>query len=370
MTKNLVMLDFSLQRFLQSENLNASDAEEIGVFLTGKSVLDWKRLTCGTVPAVNELLRVNGFNTNNISDEQRLAQIHSHAVEYLTEEYDLKLPRLLVNPTRIQNIFLVASGKSKLQKSACMILKVMHVITHLEARQLLFHLTVSERQLFEEVELKVQETVEQMRSMGFRIVDFKASRKTRNSIITKTMTKMNDTAAQVYDRLRFRIISKDVSDIVPIIYYLKKRLIPFNHIIPGESKNNIVSERVISPALTEEALVRARLTVPKDQGDPCPVNEFTHPQYRVTSFVADIPLRIHKLMEDLHDPALEQFGKLVFIPAEFQIYDMKSYSANEEGPANHDLYKERQKVEVWQRLTNSLDVPEKFLDSLENDPIT
>ena len=91
-------------------------------------------------------------------------------------------------------------------------------------------------------------------------------------------------------------------------------------------------------------------------------NEFTHPDYRVISFVADIPLRVDKLISDLDDPALNRFGKLVFIPAEFQLFDEASYANNESGPASHSAYKDRQKEQVWKRLfsDDELERPEEM----------
>ncbi len=346
MTENLISLDFSLQRLLQSENLSAGDVEEIGVFLTGCSVIDWHRMNLHTVPAVNEFLRVNGYNPNNIADRERLQSLHARTIDYLKEEFQVTLPRVLLKPSRFQNLFLVASGRSHIQPQACTLLKVFHVLNHLDARELFIRLRVPERDLFDEVETRVSDTVKHMRSIGFRIESFRCSHKTRGSTLTKILSKESSTAAQVYDKLRFRIVAKEIVDIVPIIYFLKKRLIPFNHIIPEESRNNLLATRTLLPRLSGEG----DLQVPLGEERYKLFNEFTHPQFHVISFVADIPHRVDRLLEDLHDPALLEFGKIVFIPVEFQIFDLKTWEENERGPANHESYKARQRAEVWRRL--------------------
>ncbi|MFH1529103.1 MAG: TIGR04552 family protein [Pseudomonadota bacterium] len=346
MTENLISLDFSLQRLLRSENLSAGDVEEIGVFLSGCSVIDWHRLNLHTIPAVNEFLRVNGYNPNNIADRDRLQSLHARTVDYLKEEFQVTLPRVLVKPSRFQNIFLVASGKSHIQPQACTLMKVLHVLNHLDARELFIRLPVPERTLFEEVEHRVTDIVEHMRSIGFSIEHFRCSHKTRGSTLTKVLSKEAPTAAQVYDRLRFRIVAKETADIVPIIYFLKKRLVPFNYIIPDESRNNLLATRTLLPRVGAEE----DLQVPLGEGRYKLFNEFTHPQFRVISFVADIPHRVDRLLEDIDDPALLEFGKIVFIPVEFQIFDLRTWEKNEQGPANHDSYKARQRAEVWRRL--------------------
>jgi uncharacterized protein (TIGR04552 family) len=356
------LVNLSLQSLLQAENLSQGDLKEIATFVTGTSVVDWSRLHLETVPAVNEFLRVNGFNPNNLDDRERVAAIHQAAVEYLISEFKVRLPAPLLNPERIQQVFLIASGNSTMQRKACMLLKVMLVINHMEARKLLYRLTVSERMLFKEVETKVEAAVENMKDLGFPIEDFAKSRKTRKSIITKILTKEKNTAAQVFDRVRFRIVMKEPKDIIPAMYYLKKKLIPFNYVIPGESRNNLLTRETIFPQPADGEV--------KGLDDAAKLalfeNEFTHPEYKVLSFVADIPLRIDRLLGDIDDASTLKLGNLVFIPAEFQLYDAVTWQNNESGPASHELYKERQKDQVWGRLLANPGA--KFGDADDNDP--
>ena len=59
----------------------------------------------------------------------------------------------------------------------------MHVLQHLDGREILFKLPVSDDQVFGLVRSKVVQIVDQMRSAGLPIVEFAWSRKERDSLI-------------------------------------------------------------------------------------------------------------------------------------------------------------------------------------------
>src|SRR2546421_13086063 len=124
-----------------------------------------------------------------------------------------------------------------------MVLKAMHVLHHLAGRELLFKLPVSDDEVFGFVEAKVVKVVEEIRAAGYPIVEFAWSRKERDSVVTKLLAKKASIAAHVYDKLRFRLITRTVSDLTAVLHELLHRLVPFNYIIPGESVNGILPFR-------------------------------------------------------------------------------------------------------------------------------
>jgi uncharacterized protein (TIGR04552 family) len=79
-----------------------------------------------------------------------------------------------------------------------------------------------------------------------------------------------------------------------------------------------------------------------------PTNEFSGPGYRIINFVADLPLRIERLV-----PSFE-FGPddshVVFVLTEFQVADKATAVSNESGPQSHEAYKARQHERVRARL--------------------
>src|SRR5207302_8777424 len=152
--------------------------------------------------------------------------------------------------------------------------------------------SVSDEIIFREVELKVMQVVEQLRVAGAPIAEFVWSRKPRESQITKLLAKRSTIAANIYDKLRFRLIVPTPDDLVPMIATLTRQLIPFNYVVPGESVNQLVD---LHQALQD------RLEGPQTPSEN-PYNEFSGPEYRIVNFVADLPPRVHRLLSRAETP--------------------------------------------------------------------
>jgi len=200
--------------------------------------------------------------------------------------------------------------------------------------------------------------VEEMKAAGCAIVEFEWSRKEPDSLVTKLLAKRDNIAAHVYDKLRFRMITHSEDEIVFVLRELVQRLVPFNYVIPGESVNDIVDLqgfmerdpglRAHLPQLLDLSAIAADKRVPV-------VNEFSGPSYRVVNFVADLPVRMDKLLH--RSPDDEQFvenGAVVFVLTEFQIVDARTANANEMGENSHERYKERQITRVKARLAHGM----------------
>ena len=139
----------------------------------------------------------------------------------------------------IVELLLLASTKGHRQLCACTILKTVQIINHMAGRELLFRLPVSDRDLFHLVEEKVYRVVGTMLGEGFPISEFVGGRKNLDSTYTKLLSKPEATAAALYDKLRFRIVTKTGADILPVVLYLSDRLFPFNFVVPKQSTNTI-----------------------------------------------------------------------------------------------------------------------------------
>ena len=141
----------------------------------------------------------------------------------------------------------------------------MHIIHHINGRQALLKVSVSDEIIFREIELKVLQVVEQLRAAGAPLAEFEWSRKPRDSQITKLLAKRSTLAANIYDKLRFRLIVPHHDDIVPMLATLTRQLIPFNYVVPGESVNQLDRSRSrcsppTSTATAHEARPRCRST--------------------------------------------------------------------------------------------------------------
>ncbi len=337
--------------FRSLSELKLSDLENIRLVLRGGSVIDWARLALGTEEEARELLGVLDVDLDDPSERARAEAVKDSAIAYLRRNFDFPIPRPVAE-LDLGGLLVLASGRGHRQLCACTILKVMHIIHHLEARELLYMLPVSDQDVFHLVEQKVYRVIGSMLAAGLPILEFIGGRKNRDSLYSKLLSKKETHAAQIYDKLRFRIVTRTPEDIFPVLGYLTRHLFPFNYVVPGQTTNTMFDLRRYcdaDPHLRE--LGAALQRVGDDDDDAALVdNRFTAPSYRVVHFVVDMPVRLPRSTLDHGPAASAALGHVVFAQAEFQVIDRETEQANELGDASHDAYKIRQKAAVIRRL--------------------
>ena len=316
------------------DELTLADKDSVRLMLRGDSVIDWHRLSFADHPEVDRFLRLNEFDPESDDEMGRLEDIRAEAVDYLARAYAMAIPDEVAADLPARDLFLVASAAGPHQKWACVVLKVMHIIHHINGRQALLKVSVSDEIIFREIELKVLQVVEELRAAGAPLTEFEWSRKPRDSQITKLLAKRSTLAANIYDKLRFRLIVPNLTDIVPMLATLTRQLIPFNYVVPGESVNQLVAEDTLPTA---------------------PYNEFSGPEYRIINFVADLPLRLERLLPKHEIPP--ELSHVVFVLTEFQVADKVTSQRNESGASSHEAYKARQHERVRMRLFRDKDDP-------------
>ena len=345
-------------RKVRYEDFTLADLTAIRNVLRGGSVIDWHRLHFTEREEVDRFLRVNEFDPANEDDLRRLADLRELSVEYLERHLNFHIPDELSSGIPPQDLLLVASQKGKRRSYACIVLKVMHVLHHLAGRELLTKLPLSGDQLFHLVEDKVLRTVEEIKGVGCQVVEFEWSRKPMDSLITKLLAKKESIAADVYDNLRFRMITNSEEQLVFVLRELVQRLVPFNYVVPGQSVNDLIKIRETlarSPALQRFLPEITDLAAVAADKKPAVQNEFSGPSYQVINFVADLPVRIDKyLCRTPDDPLFAEHGTIVFVLTEFQIIDARTAENNERGDNSHDKYKERQFARVKARLMHGI----------------
>lgn len=336
-----------------------ADLTAVRNLLRGGSVIDWHRLYFTDRAQVDRFLRINEFDPANPDDIARLEDLREQAVEYLERYLGFRVSEDVASRLPAKDLLLVASQKGKRRTQACVVLKVMHVLHHLAGGELATRLSVSADQIFQLVEDKVLRTVEEMKGAGCQIVEFEWSRKEQDSLITKLLAKRDNIAAHVYDKLRFRMITRSEEEIVFVLRELLQRLVPFNYVIPAESQNDIVD---LHSFIEQDPYLRSHLpelldlsNIAQDKRNTPTVNEFSGPSYRVVNFVADLPVRMDKYLGLLpDDPIFADTGSVVFVLTEFQIVDLRTSQANELGENSHERYKDRQVLRVKARLMHGM----------------
>jgi uncharacterized protein (TIGR04552 family) len=328
-----------------------ADLESVRLLLRGDSVIDWHRLNLATDDDVRAILSGNEFSLDETTDRARITRIKDEAIEYLRRHFEFPIPKA-IEVLPIEDLMMMASGKGHRQLCACTILKCMHVIHHLEGRELRYNLQLSDQEMFRLVEEKVYRVVGGMLAAGLPITEFVGGRKNKYSLYTKLLSKQDNIAAQIYDKQRFRIVTRSLADIFPVLHYLSRRLFAFNYVIPGQSTNTVFALRSYCdehPKLAE--LVRDGRANHEERDDFTPSgNDFSAKSYRIIHFVVDLPVRVPERILAKAPPAARQLGNVIFALVEFQILDRETEAGNETGDASHDRYKERQRQAVMRRM--------------------
>jgi len=328
-----------------------ADVEAMRILLGGGSVIDWHRLQFSDGAEVDRFLRVNEFDPQNQGDMERLEELREDAVEYVTRNFSYRIPEEVAIGMPARELFLLASSKGRKQMYACIVLKAMHVMHHLAGRELLFKLPIADDEVFGFVEAKVVKVVEEIRAAGYPIAEFAWSRKERDSVLTKLLAKRSTIAANVFDKLRFRLVTRSKADLPAVLTELLHRLIPFNYVIPGESVNGILPVRRMIEETPSYARYLDQLQPLDDGSRDTLQNEFSGRSYRVINFVADLPIRVDQYLNRISDPSSADLGSIIFVLTEFQVMDAETARRNEEGENSHQLYKERQHQRVKARLS-------------------
>jgi uncharacterized protein (TIGR04552 family) len=321
------------------------ELNQIRLLLRGDSVIDWHRLDFESPHEVRRLLALNGLDLEDREDARRLVQLRGEGVRYIRETLRLRLDDHVARDVEPEELFLIASGKGRGQRQACLLLKVMHILHHLDARELRTMLAVSDTELFAMIEESVAMMFDELRAANVPVVEFAWSRKTRSSLLTKMLIKKQTSAARVFDRLRFRLIVESHEDLERTLHVMLHRCIPFNYVVPLETVNTLIVPTSLDERANE---LQGALSGGATEVDSTH-NEFSSTKFRMLNFVADLPVRVDDLLWSNNEVGRHR-GRVVFVLAEFQVLDRATAEANETGESSHSEYKQRQHLRVKERL--------------------
>ena len=347
---------YSLRPSLAAPDLlpcGLQEIEQIRLLLQGDSVLDWRKLAFIDADQVERFLHTVGFRKDNAADEAHLIDLYRRAVQYTEGHLGYTLCEQMRSLQSVRDLFLYASrpSRDRLQRDACTLLKVMHILHYVIAQELLYKLPVSRNDLFFRVETRAYEAIDALKATGVRLVEFAGSRKTPDSILTKLLCRKGPLGSEVYDRLRFRVITETSEELFQALVFLTQTFIPFSYVVPGETRNDLID--LLGTLRTEPpffAYEGALQTLPPNPLPP-PVNKFSASNFAVINFVADVPVWVDDLVARMPGYS-ERDGRVVFLLFEMQLVDRITAENNEKGEGRHDLYKERQRLKAIERLDN------------------
>jgi len=337
------------ERLKALEEFSLADLESIRLMLRGDSIIDWRRLDFADDAEIRDFLGSQEIHADDAADRARMEHVKGEAIAYLRRQFDYPIPRPVERAT-VPELLMLASGRGHRAMCACTILKCMHIIHHLDGRELLFVLPMSDQEVFHIVEEKVYRVIGGMLAGNFPIIEFVGGRKNKDSLITKLMSKQETIAAQIFDKLRFRVVTRTRDDIFPILQYLTRRLFPFNYVVPGQSINSVFSFRSYVERSSLKPMISQLQLHGRDDDYTPSDNQFSADEYRIIHFVVDMPVRLPKRILDRAPASAGPLGNVIFVICEFQIVDRDTEAHNEIGEASHAKYKERQKKAVMRRL--------------------
>ncbi|HJL40182.1 MAG TPA: TIGR04552 family protein [Myxococcales bacterium LLY-WYZ-16_1] len=333
------------------DSLGPHEVDVLRLLLNGGSVVDWIRLHFRDRRAIDDFLRVNELDPDDEMDQARIADVQARAIAYLTEHLRYRLSES-VRQASIQELCELASGKGRRahRLHACLVLKVIHIIHHVEAYELLSTMAISHHEVAILLQAKVERVVRRLIDRNAPVVDFAGNTKTYHSTLSKLLAKKDTHAAQVFDRLRFRLVVARPPDIPALLVALTRTLIPFPYLVPSQSENTLIDLDALlrqhhNRAVDEPDGLNENVASPK----PTPRNEFSGPDYRVVNFVAQVPVRVDRVMP-LQSRRHMGLGPVVFGTVEFQVVDRATALHNDSGANRHTLYKRRQTTRVRERL--------------------
>jgi uncharacterized protein (TIGR04552 family) len=334
-------------------NLSLGDLEQMRLILRGGSVVDWFRLHHQSVDDVRSFVALQGGDPDDGEDQKRLVDLRDRAAQYLHDEHGYKIPPELAACAPL-DLFLYASEKRGRRRDrffACLLLKVMHIIHHIEARELRYRSPLSDAQLAHLLVEKVDAFAAHLQADGFPLVHYVGGEKSMTSLITKLLVKKEHHAATIHDRVRFRFVVEKPLDLVALLAKMTGGLFPYNYVAPGQTVNLLVNFTALveSHEYFRRHAAELQLELGHEEQSLRHVNEFSGPTYRVVSFIVDVPIRLGDDVLNRIDDR-EGLGRVIFGLGEFQLVDRATDEENERGENRHDRYRARQLIKVRDRL--------------------
>lgn len=330
----------------------------------GVSVLDIPRLNVQSLDQARDFVRSYGYDLSKPEDEKRLWQYYQSAIEFIRSELlssEEFIPEVIANSNQLRDLaylLIYASTRDQrdnsLQRWACGLLRVIHVLVHLDNDLFTqFSADIQEQILspFQRhvvqqddlgIVLSAEADPEKIQLKKFYIKPFKSSR----SSVIKLLAKPDEVAFALLDKIGVRFVTRHLFDVFRVMrFLLRHNLVSFPHVIPDQANNTLYPTNLffeVMESLTKGSQIELhdldKLLADKLQnaGERAKfkekLNTFSGKDYRFVKFISRRLVRIQRAEGELS----------FFYPFEIQIVDADTFQLNQTGPASHDEYKKRQ----------------------------
>lgn len=385
----------------------------LDVLIGGVSFLDSKEGFKGAFPDLTATERFLGAYGYDESDPIEAAELQGNLQEAIRfikkyflkpenpEGLALEMPKKIMDVTNVHDLLLYANGNgpAELRNWACSILRVVHIISHVDRDMRNNYFGEIQKQIFDRFyrfihrdefgHLYVGRNTED--PLRVNLVEFQAKpKKARDSTLMKLLHKPESVAEEVFDRVGVRFVTKTRTDAVRVIHFLEQaNVIVAANIKPSRSRNTLIDTsafhqalelelpRMKSGEITEDQLLSELDKVPSTHAR-AGENPFSSQHYRAVQFTCRQLIKLRNPLSDQIrdaksaargqkeiDPALHAAidrldHKLVqrvvrfFYPYEIQVMDEDSYVENEKGRSAHGEYKKAQQRSAMLRVMGAL----------------
>lgn len=372
------------------------------VALEGYSYIDIQKLYVSSKVEARQFLDAYGYDYEDPMAREEIWKLYFEAIAFIKNNLlnpgeDLP-PDFLQRASHNDILKLLVDATIEAQKPrgkwCCAILRVMHIISHLDNDIRLEHFGHAREQIFGRLDRYVSVIGPRQWQFGqgvgsVKLVRYlKKYRKERNSIIIKLLSKANNIVENIYDSLGVRFVTESRYESYRLLQELfaSGALSPTN-VQPGRSVNTLIPLDVFKDTIEE---VRQKL----NEGELSPTevrrcldkledetlvslkqiqNPFSSRWYRAIQFtgrqlitVQDPTYRFWMEMraQIAKSPALEselskipvtiREKKSFYYPFEVQIMDKASYVESIGGRSRHREYKAKQRLMARNRVLRDL----------------
>ena len=362
-----------------SENLYFR-RQALNSLIGGVSVLDAPRLSVRDLDQAQDFIRTYGYEWDDEYDQKVILSYYRQAVAFLQDRWagELSMTELFKENgvEDVRHLLVTASLKdsdsAKIQLWACAVLKVMHVIAHLDNDLYSNFEETIRGQILDPIQKSIHEdsiqgaVFLQGENDKIRIskVEFKP-RKNQHSGIIKLLSKRKRVALNLLDRIGVRIVTKNVFDIFTVLRFLiNHSLVSYPHSIVNESVNSVYPSELFLETMDtlrskgeqlnskeiSEVLEKKLADRGEDAEFQTKDSVFTDPDYKFIKFISRKLIKL-----DLDNEGKTERLRF-FYPFEVQVMDYDTYLRNMRGPLSHGEYKKRQEKAAKLRLFgNALD---------------
>jgi len=361
--------------------------ETLNALVSGVSSIDLTSVPIGTKAEAHRFIKAYGYDWNDPHDKDLLQRLLDEAIVFVeTRLLDSRCEPMLANMALavpaaykltldVPTLLLDASGDSQsvhLQRWACALLKVLHVLIHIDNSAYWHYAQLAHDQLNKTFKCVLghdpvtgQLVLQAPEVGGQPLPLYTASvktRKTRESLLIKLLSKKANMMDEMDDLVGLRIVTESPAHAVLALHLLQEHhLITFSNINPNRCRNSLLDlaalragyETLAATVATEAQPWQqwlnwfAAIPLPNVQNSFKAHNPASSIGYRALHVTSRYPLLVPT-------PSVHQRVRRVFFPFELQLTDRESYENSQVGDSAHLAYKQRQVRRARRRVLGAL----------------